>query len=232
VTSLREEAVEEVVPLEQARGLLQIYRRATIPAVASLSPLGPPLRGSRSANRSSALAAFVLLLLLPVGCVPFASQASPESDEAGAANPKPATYTDGQYHYRIDSPGPMSARSKGTASYIGPEERLEVVIVEGAAAADPAALADKDWSALRSSTKDFMVLAAPAGVTLGGPRIIKFMYSGTVDNPTTRKSIKVTTVRYYIAKNSALLAVVTYGDNSQEFDDKEADGFARSFSWL
>jgi hypothetical protein len=141
------------------------------------------------------------------------------------------TYTDDRYHYRIDSPGPLTPGPRG-ASYFGPEERLEVVVVEGGAAGDPAALADKDISALKSSISDFKLVAPPAPLTLGEHRMIKFRYTGTVDNPTTGKPIKLTSARYYIAKNNSLLAVVTYGDKSQEFDPKEADDIARSFSWL
>jgi hypothetical protein len=141
------------------------------------------------------------------------------------------TYTDDRYHYSIDSPGPLTPGSRG-ASYFGPEERLEIAVVEGSAAADPAALADKDTSALKSSIGDFKLVAPPAPVTLGEQRMIKFRYTGTVDNPTTGKSIRLTSARYYIAKNSSLLAVVTYGDKSEEFDPKEADDIARSFRWL
>jgi hypothetical protein len=183
-------------------------------------------------NRRAALSALVLILLLPAGCSPFAAKPAPESDEPGGVHPKPVTYTDDKYHYSIDSPGPLTAGSQGGASYFGPEERLEVLVVEGASAADAAALADKDVSALKSTISDFKLMAAPATVTLGDQRVVKFTYTGTVANPKTGRPTKLTSARYYIARNSLLLAVVTYGDKSEEFDPKEADAIARSFRWL
>jgi hypothetical protein len=126
----------------------------------------------------------------------------------------------------------MSPKSKGAASYFGPEERLEVTVVEGSSAADPSALAEKDISQLKATISDFKVVAAPASVSLGERRVVKFTYSGTVDNPTTGKPIKLKSARYYIPKDGSLLAVVTYGDGTEEFDPKEADDIARSFRWL
>jgi hypothetical protein len=180
-------------------------------------------------NSRRVLPALALLLVL-AGCGPFGGQSASENAEPG--DPKPGTYVNDQYRYSLNAPGPMTSASKATATYFGPEERLEVVAVEGASAADPAALADKDISGLKASIPDLKVVSGPAPVTLGDRRVIKVMYTGTVDNPTTGKPIKLTSARYYIPKDKALLAVVTFGDKSEEFDPKEADGIAKSFRWL
>lgn len=160
---------------------------------------------------------------------PGPGTASNSGNQGGEANP--TGYTDARYHYRITGPGPLKAQSDGTASFAGEDERLEVAIVEGAKAADPAALAEADLSSLSRSTADFQVLFRPDAVTLGGQRVIKFTYSSSGKGH-TGKSIKLFNVRYYIPKSDTMLAVVSYRDAASEFDAKEADGFASSFRWL
>ena len=62
--------------------------------------------------------------------------------------------------------------------------------------------------------------------------MVKFTYTWTAKRPASGESVKMTSVRYYIPKNPAMLAVVHYGDASAEFNQQEADGFASSFRWL
>ena len=80
-----------------------------------------------------------------------------------------------------------------------------------------------------SSTPDFRLLAAPLAVTIGGQRMIKFIYDSTAAGA---KPLKVTTVRYYVPKNEAMVAVVTYRDAATEFDSSEADSILSTFKWL
>jgi hypothetical protein len=207
-----------------------------------------------------AFLAGVASLLLLAGCSPFpgqsgaarnsgggTSQASqppaPTSQAGAAAEPsaadpgnqggenKPAGYTDARYHYSLTGPGPLTARPDGTASFAGEDEQLVVSVVEGSRAADPAALAQADLNSLRSSTADFRLLSAPVAVTLGGQRVVRFTYSWTGRSSTGRQTT-FTGARYYISKNEAMLAVISYRDASSEFSASEADGFAASFRWL
>jgi hypothetical protein len=184
----------------------------------------------RTVNLRRGLAAALPGLLLLAGCASLPGLPGGGSNQGGqGSQPSPATYTDSRYHYRIDAPGPMSAKPNGAAAYAFEDERLEVTVVEGAKAADPAALAEMDAKTLSSSTPDFRLLAAPIAVTIGGQRMIKFIFDSTV---TGDKPLKVTTARYYVPKSDALLAVVTYRDASTEFDSSEADSILSTFKWL
>src|SRR6202022_3274220 len=68
-----------------------------------------------------------------------ATEPTPATNSAEAANGEaPAvTYVDARYHYKVDGPGRMTANADGTASVIGPSERLEIAIVQGTKAGDP-----------------------------------------------------------------------------------------------
>lgn len=144
----------------------------------------------------------------------------------------PTDYTDSRYHYRVIGPGPMKAQSDGTASFSGEDEKFEVAIVEGTRAADPAALAEADLAALGRSASEFQVLVRPQAITLGEQRMIKVTYASIGKSYATGKPLKMFAVRYYIPKNSEMLALLTYRDAASEFDAKEAEGFAASFRWL
>jgi hypothetical protein len=153
------------------------------------------------------------------------------SGNQGGQN-SPTGYTDAKYHYRLTGPGPISARSDGTARFVGEDELLEVAVVEGAQAADPIALAQAEVSSLSSSTPGVHMVSRPARVTLGGQSMVKFSYTWTANSQASGKQIKMTGVRYFIPKSAAMAAVVRYGDASSQFDTQEADGFAGSFRWL
>jgi hypothetical protein len=155
--------------------------------------------------------------------------ASSSGNQGGETNP--TAYTDARYHYRISTPGPMKAQPDGTAIFAGEDERLEVMVIEGAKAADPAALADEDLSSLSRSTPGFQVLIRPTPVTLGGQRMIKWTYQST-GKSFTGKQTTFFSVRYYIPSDQRKLAIVSYKDAAGEFDVKEADEFAGSFRWL
>jgi hypothetical protein len=166
------------------------------------------------------------------GCGPFpgGSEApSPRANQGGETNP--TVYTDARFNYRMTGPGPLKPRADGTASFAGEDELLEVAVVGDARAADPAALAQSDLKSLSGSVSDFQVLVQPVAVSLGGQRVIKFTYSSTGSGH-AGKTIKFFNVRYYIAKNDKMLAVISYRDAATEFDAQEADGFASSFRWL
>lgn len=174
------------------------------------------------------LAVAVPTFLLVTGCL--SSTGSAETQ--GAETPQ-VTYSDARYHYRIDGPGHMTAQADGTASVVGPSERLEVAVVQGARAADPAALAQADVTSLGASLADFHLLSHPAAITLAGQRMVKFVYTWAAGtSQVTGKPLKLTGVRYYIAKDPSLLAVVTYGISSSRYDPQGADDIASTFKWL
>jgi hypothetical protein len=174
------------------------------------------------------------LLLLLAGCGPLPGQSGgggSGGNGGGSGGQTPTTYTDARHHYRLTAPGPMKAKSDGTSSYASEREYLDIAVVEGAGAADPAALARKDASSLGSSKPDFRLLSPPAPTTLGGKQVVKFTYASTTGDQGGAK-VQLTNARYYIPKDQSQLAVVSYGDDAAEYDATEADGIISSFQWL
>jgi hypothetical protein len=153
--------------------------------------------------------------------------------DTGGGSETSIAYTDTAHHYRISGPGRMTANPDGTASFIGPVERLEVAIVDGTRAADPMALATADFNALKSTATDFRQVQAPATATISGHRTIKFVYQWTAGtNAVTGKANQLVTARYYITKDSGRLAMVSYASASNQYDPQGADDIANTFSWL
>ena len=127
----------------------------------------------------------------------------------------------------------MTANADGTASYVGPSERLEVAIVQGAQAANPASLANQDLSSLATSAQSFQKLSTPSAVTLNGRSVTRFTYTWNAGtSAVTGKAIQLTTVRYYMPKDGGTLAVITYGIVSNQFDPQGADDLVLTFQWL
>jgi hypothetical protein len=168
--------------------------------------------------------------------VPSATQEAQTQPTGGGADlggqNKPTGYTDARYNYRITGPGPLSARSDGTASFVGEDERLQVAVVQDEKAANPLALAQSDVSSLGATSAGFRTVSGPATVTLGGQNMVKVTFAWTGKSQAAGTQLKKTGVRYYIPKSPSTLAVVHYEDASGEFDQREADGFAGSFRWL
>jgi hypothetical protein len=182
--------------------------------------------------------------LLAAGFLAVAACGSPSGSTGGVEN-APATpgteaggegvavpYTDSQFHYRIDAPGRMTANPDGTAAYIGPSERLEIGILQGSGASDAAALATQDAKSLATSAPSFHQLSNPASLMLGGYRVTRFAYTWSAGTSTvTGKPIELTSVRYYLSKDSTTLAVITYGIVSNQFDPQGADDIVSTFHW-
>ena len=142
------------------------------------------------------------------------------------------TYVDSRYHYRIDSPGRMIALADGTAVYAGPSQRLQVAVVQGAKAADLAALARDDVAAFASDTATFHLDWGPASISLRGRQLEKFVYSyesGT--SPATGKPLTLVGVRYFLPRDATAAAVISYGIVSSQYDAQAADDIASSFEW-
>jgi hypothetical protein len=169
---------------------------------------------------------------LAIACGPSNAPTAAGGEAAGGGGEVSLPYVDARFHYRIDGPGKMTPNPDGSAAFIGPSERLEVTIVQGASASDPAALASQDVKTLATSAQSFHQVSGPATVTLGGKRVTRFTYRWNAGTSTvTGKAIALTSVRYYIPKDSTTLAVVTYGDVSSQFDPQGADDIASTFKW-
>ena len=152
--------------------------------------------------------------------------------EANNGETPAVRYTDTREGYRVDSPGKMTANSDGSASVTGPLERLRIVVVHGAAAADPAAVAAADVGALRSSAQNFRLVSGPALAAVGSSRIQKVVYNWTDGTSSvTGKPNDLVGVRYYIPKNATTLAVLTYGITASQYDPQGADDVAMTFTW-
>jgi hypothetical protein len=160
------------------------------------------------------------------------TQAGTAANDAGAGGEVSIAYQDPQHRYKISAPGRMTANADGSATYLGPVDRMEITIVDGARAADPMALAQSDFASLKSSAPGFQTVSAPASGTISGHRAIKFVYQWTAGtNPVTGKVNQLITARYYITKDSGRLAIVAYGVASNQYDPHGADDVANTFAW-
>jgi hypothetical protein len=156
--------------------------------------------------------------------------AGAEANTGGESVPVP--YTDSRFHYRIDAPGRMTPNPDGSAAYVGPSERLDISIVQGARASDPGALASEDLKSLAASTDAFHQLTNPANATLNGLHVTRFAYTWNAGtSAVTGKAIQLTSVRYYLSKDTSTLAVITYGIVSNQFDPQGADDIVSTFLW-
>jgi hypothetical protein len=173
-------------------------------------------------------------LLAVAGCGSDGTSQSqaPAAGETTVGESVPVRYTDARYHYVIDAPGHMTANADGTASFIGPSERLEIAVVAGSAAADPAALASQDSKTLSATASGFRQLSSPSTVTLNGRSVTRFSYAWNAGtSAVTGKPVELTTVRYYVPKDGATVAVITYGIVTNQFDPQGADDLASTFRW-
>jgi hypothetical protein len=181
----------------------------------------------------STFVALVAAGSLAIACGPSTAPGAPAAGEAaGGGGEVSLPYVDARFHYRIDGPGKMAANPDGTAAFIGPSERLEVTVVQGASASDPASLASQDVKALTSSAPSFHIVSGPATVTISAHKVTRFTYTWNAGTSTvTGKAVALTSVRYYLPKDSTTLAVITYGTVSNQFDPQGADDVASTFKW-
>jgi hypothetical protein len=62
--------------------------------------------------------------------------------------------------------------------------------------------------------------------------VTKFTYTWNAGtSAVTGKAVELTSVRYYVPKDSGTLAVITYGIVSNQFDPQGADDLASTFRW-
>ena len=182
------------------------------------------------------LAAAGLMALSACGTSSGSAGAGNAAPTAGAevntGESVPVAYADSRFHYSIDAPGHMTPNPDGTAAYIGASERLEISIVQGSSAANPAAMASQDAKSLATSAPAFQQRSNPTSITLSGYHVTRFSYTWNAGkSAVTGKSIDLTSVRYYVVKDSATLAVITYGIASNQFDPQGADDIVSTFKW-
>ncbi len=124
--------------------------------------------------RTQVIAAGVAGLVLVAGsaCASAGGGGDPAagSTPAGEAGGEASlvTYVDSRYNYRVVATGKMKPNAEGTASVVGASERLEIAVVQGARASDPALLAHDDVAMLPRSITSFHLVSGPAAITLNG----------------------------------------------------------------
>jgi hypothetical protein len=180
--------------------------------------------------RSVVLLAGTVALAALVACGPLPERAGGAGEGGGEA--ALVKYTDAQSHYSVMAPGRLTQQPDGSAAFVGPSERVQVSVIQGAGAADLNALAQSEINSLSTSTQGFRVTAKPGPFTVAGHRGLKFTYTWSEGaSAVTGKPTALTSVRYYIPKDSATVAVLTYGTATAQFDPQGADDIANTFKW-
>jgi hypothetical protein len=137
-----------------------------------------------------------------------------------------------RFHYRVDAPGTVTETADGTATASRGVEQLTIRIVGGSAAADPSAYAHSDAASLPASITSFTVVNPLAIVALAShPSVIKTVYTSTGTNAVTGNAESLVNARYYIARDSSTLAVVTYSIVLSQYDPQGADDVVTTFTW-
>ena len=126
----------------------------------------------------------------------------------------------------------MKANADGKASVASPSERLDIAVVQGAKASDPATLAHDDVTSLPGSITSFHLVSGPTAITLNGKKVHKIVYSFNAgSSAVTGKPLDLVGVRYYIPKDSSTVAVLNYAIVTNQYDPEGADDLARTFQW-
>jgi hypothetical protein len=137
-----------------------------------------------------------------------------------------------RFHYRVDAPGTVTEAADGTATASRGVEQLTIRIVSGSAASDPSAYARSDTAALPAATSSYTVVNPLATVALAShPAVGKIVYTSSGTNPVTGNAESLVNARYYIARNSSMLAVVTYSIVLSQYDPQGADDVVTTFAW-
>src|ERR1700674_1287859 len=82
----------------------------------------------------------------PTGAVDTANPTA--GAEAATGEGVPVPYIASKFPYRMHPPGRLAAKPDGPAAYVGPSERLEIVIIQGATPVDSSALPTQDIKSL------------------------------------------------------------------------------------
>jgi hypothetical protein len=188
---------------------------------------------------ASALATVVLLSACGSAAGPSTTSspgASPaeqgQAGEAATGNENSFRYDNARFHYRVSAPGAMAENPDGSAAFKGQVERFEIRVITGTGAADPMGVANGDLAQVQASAASYHLEGNVQKVTISGRQVVKFVYTwvdGT--SPVTGKPVSLTTVRYYIPRDSSTLAVLAYSSVTNQYDPQGADDIAMTFQW-
>jgi hypothetical protein len=140
-------------------------------------------------------------------------------------------FVSSRFHYRVDAPGAMTEAADGTAKASRGVEQLTVRIVSGADAANPTAFAQSDAARLPATTTGYRMVRPLVVVALAGRSVLKLVYATSGTNAVTGNVEALVNARYYIAKNSSTIAVVTYSIVASQYDPQGADDVVTTFQW-
>jgi hypothetical protein len=136
-----------------------------------------------------------------------------------------------RFRYRVDAPGTMTEAADGTATASRGVEQLSIRIVTGSAAASPSSFAQSDVTALRGTTSHY-TLVTPLGTTsLAGRPVTKVVFASSATNAVTGVAESLVNARYYIPRDSSMMAVVTYSIVVSQYDPQGADDVVTTFRW-
>lgn len=140
-------------------------------------------------------------------------------------------FVSSRFHYRVDAPGTMTEAGDGTAKASRGVEQLTIRIVSGADAANSTAFAQLDAAHLPATTTAYRAVSPLAVVALAGRPAVKLVYATSATNAVTGNAEALVNARYYIAKDSSTLAVVTYSIVASQYDPQGADDVVTTFQW-
>jgi hypothetical protein len=166
------------------------------------------------------------------GNSPAPAESASAGAEAGGGETPLTRFVSSRNHYRVDAPGTMAEGSDGVAKSSHGLESLQIVVVSGSAAADPAAYARSELNSVRS-TSGFALRSGPETVFLrAASSSQRTVYASSgANNPVTGKPQTFVTVRYYVPRNSSTMAVLIYSNVVDQFDPQGADDLANTFVW-
>jgi hypothetical protein len=204
----------------------------------------PTLRYSPPLRRLPVVAAFLAAGLAVAAC---GSDAAATPSSAGGPPPasgEPTTagdvttgesagvrFVSSQFHYRVDAPGAMTEAADGTAKASRGVEQLTIRIVSGGEVANPTAFAQSDAAGLPATTTGYRMVRPLVVVALAGRPVLKLVYATSGTNAVTGNVEALVNARYYIARNSSTIAVVTYSIVAPQYDPQGADDVVTTFQW-
>jgi hypothetical protein len=136
-----------------------------------------------------------------------------------------------RFHYRIDAPGTVTEAANGTATASRGVEQLTIRIVTGSSAGSPVTFAQGDVAALPGTTSNYALVTPPGTASLAGRSVYKVVFASSGTNAVTGAAETLVNARYYIARDSATLAVVTYSIVASQYDPQGADDVVTTFQW-
>jgi hypothetical protein len=204
----------------------------------------PPLQNPLLLRRLPMVAALVAAGLAVVACgsdsaatpsgaggLPTASGEPTAAGDVTTGESAGVRFVSSHFHYRVDAPGTMTEAADGSAQASRGVEQLTIRIVGGIDAANPTALAQSDTAHLPATSTGYRMVRPLAVVALAGRQVLKLVYATSGTNAVTGNAEALVNARYYIAKDTSTLAVVTYSIVASQYDPQGADDVVATFQW-